>query len=130
MSRFPDDVKYSMQHLWVRMGDGRELRVGATDYLAESHGPVVHVSLPTVGAALQAGDECGELVGPSNTEAIIAPVTGIVTAVNHALAEQPESVREGPYGSGWLFELELGEVEAGHELPLMDAEGYETFVGE
>ena len=129
MSRFPDDVKYSLHHLWVRLGDGRELRVGGTDYLVESAGSVVHVSLPTVGAALQAGDACGELVGPSGSQEIIAPVTGVVTAVNHALSDQPEAVREDPYGSGWLFEQELGEVERS-SLPLMDADGYESFVGE
>ena len=129
MSRFPDDVKYSLHHLWVRLGDGRALRVGATDYLVESIGSVVHVSLPTVGAALQAGDECGELVGPTSSETVIAPVTGVVTAVNQALGEQPEAVRQHPFDIGWLFELELDESER-DQLRLMDAEGYESFVGE
>lgn len=129
MSRFPDDVKYSPHHLWVRLGDGRSLRVGATDYLVESSGSVVHVSLPTVGADLRAGDACGELVGPSGSEAIIAPVTGVVTAVNQTLSDQPESVRQDPYHSGWLFEQELAAVEHG-SVALMDADGYEVFVGE
>lgn len=130
MSRFPDDVRYSMQHLWVRLGDGRELRVGGTDYWVESAGSVIHVSLPTVGAALRAGDECGELLGPNLVEAVVAPVSGIVTAVNQALAEQPELVRTDPYGAGWLFELELDEAASSAGLALMDAEGYEDYVGE
>ncbi|MGA4668351.1 glycine cleavage system protein H [Propionibacteriaceae bacterium Y1923] len=123
-------MRYSMQHLWVRLGDGRELRVGGTDYWAETAGTVIHVSLPTVGAALRAGDECGELVGPNSSETVVAPVTGIVTAVNEALGSQPELVRADPYGAGWLFDVELAPTELVGELPLMDAEGYENFVGE
>ncbi|MGA4507547.1 glycine cleavage system protein H [Propionibacteriaceae bacterium G1746] len=130
MSRFPDDVSYSLQHLWVRGSDGSDLRVGATDYWVEALAQVVHVSLPTVGVALQAGDECGELVAPVASEPIIAPVNGVVTAVNTALESQPELVRRDPYGEGWLFEVELGGDQLHVEAPLMDSDGYESHVGE
>lgn len=130
MSRFPDDVKYSLQHLWVRLGDGREVRVGGTDHWVQAAGTVVHVGLPVVGVAVLAGDQCGELVGPTDTEPVIAPVDGVVTTVNDALSDQPELLGTDPYGAGWLFEVELPEDAVTGELPLMDAEGYANYVGE
>lgn len=127
MSRFPEDLRYSREHEWVREGNGRSVRIGITDYAADALGDIVYVSLPTVGEEVVAGDSCGELESTKSVSDVFAPVSGVVTAVNDNLAESPEIVNADPFGDGWLFEVELGDDE---NDDLLDADEYATHVGE
>jgi glycine cleavage system H protein len=55
---YPDDVKYTAEHEWVRAsGSGADavVRIGITSYAQEAHGDIVFVSLPTVGSEVEAG---------------------------------------------------------------------------
>lgn len=122
MSNFPEDLKYSSEHEWVRSGNGSTVRIGITEYAAEQLGDIVYVSLPTVGDEVAAGDACGELESTKSVSDIFNPIAGTVTAVNSALDESPETVNNDAYGDGWLYELELG-ADADLEA-LMDADAY------
>ncbi|MGJ6979100.1 glycine cleavage system protein GcvH [Aestuariimicrobium soli] len=128
MSRFPEDLRYSREHEWVREGNGRSVRIGITDFAAEALGDIVYVSLPTVGEEVVAGDSCGELESTKSVSDLFAPVSGVVTAVNDALAEAPEAVNSDPFGDGWLFEVELGDGDDDDDL--LDSDEYATHVGE
>jgi glycine cleavage system H protein len=119
---YPEDLKYSAEHEWVRSGNTSTVRVGITEYAAEQLGDIVFVSLPAVGEAVGAGDACGELESTKSVSDVFSPVGGTVTAVNGVLETSPETVNADPYGDGWLFELELDD-DADLEA-LMDADGY------
>lgn len=128
MSRFPEDLKYSADHEWVRGGNGTTVRVGITDYAADALGDIVYVSLPTVGEQVAVGDACGELESTKSVSDVLSPVAGVVSAVNDQLADTPETLNNDPYGDGWLFEVELtGENDLDD---LLDADGYAESVGE
>ena len=58
MSNYPEDLKYSTEHEWVRSGNGGGVRVGITEYAADQLGDIVFVSLPEVGDSVSAGDAC------------------------------------------------------------------------
>ena len=122
MSDYPEDLKYSADHEWVRSGNGSTVRVGITEYAAEQLGDIVFVSLPTVGDPVAAGDSCGELESTKSVSDVFSPVSGTVTAVNETLEGSPETVNGDPYGDGWLFEV---EIDADTDLEdLMDADAY------
>jgi glycine cleavage system H protein len=119
---FPEDLKYSAEHEWVRSGNGSTVRVGITEYAADQLGDIVFVSLPAVGEAVAPGDACGELESTKSVSDIFCPVAGTVSAVNELLDGSPETINADPYGDGWLFELEL---DADADLDeLMDADAY------
>lgn len=128
MPRFPEDLKYSADHEWVRGGNGTTVRVGITDYAAEQLGDIVYVSLPTVGEEVEAGDACGELESTKSVSDVLSPLPGVVTAVNEALVDTPEVVNTDPYGDGWLYELELSDEADADDL--LDADAYAEQVGE
>ena len=122
MPDYPEDLKYSEEHEWVRSGNGSTVRVGITEYAADQLGDSVFVSLPAVGEAVAPGDACGELESTKSVSDVFCPVAGTVSAVNERLEESPETINADPYGDGWLFELELDE---GADLDdLMDADAY------
>ncbi|MFX4270797.1 glycine cleavage system protein GcvH [Propionibacteriaceae bacterium Y1685] len=121
MSDFPEDLKYSAEHEWVRTGSGSSVRVGVTHYAVEQLSDIIYVSLPTVGDELSAGDSCGELESTKSVSDIFSPVSGVVTAVNETLADAPQNLNTDPYGDGWLFEVELASAAALEDLLDVDA---------
>ncbi|MEL4359377.1 MULTISPECIES: glycine cleavage system protein GcvH [unclassified Luteococcus] len=128
MSRFPEDLKYSEDHEWVRAGNGSTVRIGITEYAAQALGDIVYVSLPNVGEEVAANDSCGELESTKSVSDVFTPVAGVVTAVNEGLADAPETVNADPYGDGWLFEIELAADSDTDSL--MDSDAYQEMVGE
>ena len=123
---FPDDLRYTSKHEWVRQGAGNIVRVGITDYAAEALGDVVYVSLPQVGEEVAADDACAEVESTKSVSDVYSPASGVVTAVNELLNATPETINSDPYGDGWIFELELSD--AGELEDLLDADGYSDLV--
>ena len=127
---YPEDLKYSSEHEWVRDPGETEgsVRIGITHYAQDALGDIVYVSLPEVGADVTAGDTVGELESTKSVSDIYVPVGGKVVARNEALDGTPELVNSDPYGEGWLFEVAPGD--AGEISALMDAEAYQGTLDE
>lgn len=121
---YPDDLRYTTDHEWVKdQGDG-VVRVGVTAYAQDAMGDVVYVSLPSVGDTLAPGDSSGEIESTKSVSDIYAPLAGEVTAVNEALDATPELVNTDSYGEGWMYELKLDDAAAVEEL--MDSTAYQA----
>ena len=121
----PQELRYSRDHEWVRV-DGSIARVGITDFAQESLGDVVFVQLPDVGLEIVAGASVSEIESTKSVSDVYVPVSGVVQAVNAALADTPELVNQDPYGEGWILEVALAdpaELDA-----LLDADAYRTLV--
>ena len=88
---YPEDLKYTSEHEWVRTpGDAEgSVRVGITDFAQDALGDIVYVSLPQVGDAVTAGDTCGELESTKSVSDIYAPVTGEVVAATTPSTRPP-----------------------------------------
>lgn len=123
---FPDDLRYTSKHEWVRQGAGSTVRVGITSYAAEALGDVVYVSLPQVGEEVAVDDACAEVESTKSVSDVYSPATGVVTAVNELLNSSPEIINSEPYGDGWIFEIELAEP--GEVEDLLDADAYAELV--
>ena len=125
---FPEDLRYTKEHEWVRdEGDGR-VRVGITDYAQGALGDVVYVDVPEVGTTVIAGQPFSEVESTKSVSDVYAPVSGTVAERNAALDEHPELINEAPYGDGWIVLLQVADPQGMSEL--IDAGGYRTFVQE
>jgi len=119
----PPDLRYSIDHEWVRVvGEGR-VRIGITDYAQDALGAVVFVETPEVGTRVESGSMFGEVESTKSVSELFAPVTGEVVAVNEELEAAPEKVNEDPYGEGWICEI-LTESEG----DLMEAAAYQALI--
>ncbi len=123
---FPDDLKYTPEHEWIRDPGDTEgaVRVGITDHAQQALGDIVYVDLPEVGATVEAGSPCGELESTKSVSDVYAPVSGRVAAVNDVLEGTPELVNSDPYGDGWLFEVVPDDDQAVSEL--LDSAAYQA----
>ena len=122
---YPDDLKYTAEHEWIRVPGESEgsVRVGITHFAQDALGDIVYVSLPEVGDTVESGSPCGELESTKSVSDIFAPLSGEVVARNDSLDATPELVNNDPYGGGWLFELVPSETAAVDGL--MDAATYQ-----
>lgn len=119
---YPDDLKYTADHEWVRRSGDGVVRAGITHYAQDALGDIVYVSLPEVGAELEEGQACGEVESTKSVSDVYAPVAGRVTARNEALDSRPDMMNSDPYGEGWMVEIEPGDPSALDSL--LDAAAY------
>jgi len=127
---YPDDLKYTAEHEWVRAPGETEgsVRVGITHFAQDALGDIVYVSLPAVGDTISAGAACGELESTKSVSDVYAPVNGEVVAVNESLDATPELVNSDPYGGGWLYEVVPADAATLDDL--MDSAAYQETLGE
>jgi glycine cleavage system H protein len=103
---YPDDLKYTSEHEWVRGGGGdAPVRVGITHFAQDQLGDIVYVQLPEVGEDVESGSAVGELESTKSVSDLYAPVSGTVVGRNESLEQTPELVNSDPYGDGWLMEI-------------------------
>ena len=102
----PDGLRYTRQHEWVLI-DGESARIGITDLAQDALGNIVHVQLPAVGQSVSSGASAVEVESSKSVSDIYSPVSGSVVLVNESLATQPGLVNSDPYGSGWLYEVQM-----------------------
>lgn len=108
--KIPDDLRYSSDHEWARLEDGR-VRVGITDYAQDALGDVVFVQVPEVGAVVAAGESISEVESTKSVSDIYAPVAGTVVEVNAELSSTPQRLNDDPYGDGWIFVVEPSDTD-------------------
>jgi len=121
----PEDLRYSSDHEWVRLEDGR-VRLGITDYAQDALGDVVYVEVPEVGAQVEATAKVSEVESTKSVSDIYAPVSGTIVAVNADLADSPERLNDDPYGEGWICVIEPSDPAAVDAL--LDVEGYRRLI--
>ena len=124
---FPAELRYTPEHEWVSV-EGTLASIGITEYAAQQLGDVVYVSLPSVGAAVTAGEPCGEVESVKSVSDLYSPVDGEVLEINVELEEDPSLVNAEPYTSGWMFRVKVaqdGNGDAALPHDLLSAAEYE-----
>lgn len=109
---YPDELRYTAEHEWVRATADGTVVFGITDFAQEALGDIVYVSLPDVGASLQAGASCGEVESTKSVSEIYAPLAGEVVARNADLDSAPETINADAYGKGWMVEIRPADPDA------------------
>ena len=123
----PPDRRYTSDHEWARLEDGR-VRMGITDFAQDALGDVVFVQLPDLGAEVTAGGPLGEVESTKSVSEIYAPVTGTVAEVNGALSDAPQRVNDDPYGEGWICVIQPADEAAFGAL--LDADSYARLIAD
>ncbi len=127
---FPDNLKYTEEHEWIRVEGGNVAYVGITDFAQGELGELVYVEVETVGESLEKGEPFGTVEAVKTTSDMYMPVSGKILEFNPELNESegdnPTLVNEDPYGKGWIIKIELSNPEELEEL--MDAEAYQSII--
>ena len=122
---FPKDLKYTREHEWIRLENGKAT-LGITAYALEQLGDVVHLELPKVGETFKAGSTFGTIESTKTVSDLYMPLTAKVTAVNTEASKKLESLAEDPYKKGWLVTIEYSKEDG----ELISAADYEKYIAE
>lgn len=123
---FPQELKYTKDHEWVRI-EGDIATVGITDFAQKELGDIVYVEVETIGETIEAGEVFGTVEAVKTVSDLFMPLTGEILEFNSELESAPEMVNESPYGNGWMVKVKITG-----DLPsdLMDADAYKELIGE
>lgn len=117
--------KFTEKHEWITTENGIGT-VGISNFAQEALGDVVYCSLPEVGTKLNKQDEFGALESVKAASELYSPLSGEVTEINEALAENPGLVNKSCYEDGWLIKMTLSNPSELDEL--MSEEAYEKYI--
>jgi glycine cleavage system H protein len=123
---YPAAYKYTKEHEWIEL-NGKEGKVGITDYAQNSLGDIVFVDLPKVGSSVEKGEVFGSVESVKAVSDLYSPVSGKVTAVNDDLTASPEKINTNAHGA-WIMKVEVSDSADANDLLSKDA--YETYIKE
>jgi glycine cleavage system H protein len=122
---FPEELKYSKEHIWVRV-EGNSAVIGITDFAQEELGPISGVELPEEGEEVEQDDSVGSIEARKTVADIYAPFSGTVRNTNHEAVDNPDLLNDDPYDGGWLIEVTINDPD---ELKgFMSADDYADYV--
>ncbi len=117
---------YTEDHEWITV-NGNVATIGITNHAQEQLGDLVFVELPDVGKAVSKGDDVVVVESVKAASDVYAPVSGTVSEVNQAVADEPGLVNSGAEGDGWLIRIELSDT--GELGGLLDKAAYDAVTG-
>lgn len=124
---FPENLKYSNDHEWVRV-EGSIAVIGISDHAQSELGDVVYIDIPDDIDVVSAGSTVGTIEAVKTVADILSPVSGKVVEVNRSLNDSPDTVNKDPYGAGWILKVEMSDAS---ELDkLMDVNAYKAMIGQ
>ncbi|STY31583.1 glycine cleavage system H protein [Legionella wadsworthii] len=122
-----NEIKFTNTHEWLKE-DQNEVTVGITDHAQQLLGDMVFVELPEIGDKVSAGEELGVVESVKAASDFYAPISGVVTAINDVVIENPALVNSDPYAAGWLVKLKPSHPEEINTL--LTAEQYQNEIAE
>jgi glycine cleavage system H protein len=122
------EIRFSRDHLWVRLDDDSRATLGLTDYLQEKLGEIYSLPLPEEGEEIIKDDPFGTLEAKNGRRELIAPISGEIVELNYETIEVPEIVNEDPMSEGWLLRVEMSSSQEFDDL--LTEEEYEDFLAE
>ena len=122
------EMRFSQDHVWVRLDDDTQATIGLTDYLQEKLGEIYTLRLPEEGEEFIKDEPFSMIEAKNGRRQLRAPISGEVIEVNYEAAEMPEIINEDPMTEGWLVRVEMA---SGQEFDdLFTEDEYEDHLSE
>ena len=122
---FPNDVKYTKDHEWLRI-DGDEAFVGITHFAQSELGDIVFIDVDTEGESLEKEEVFGSVEAVKTVSDLFMPINGEVLEFNTNLEDNPELINSDPYGEGWIIRVSVSNADELEEL--LNSDDYKKLV--
>ena len=101
----PEDLYYTKDHAWVKI-EGKQIRIGVTDFMQKMAGEITFIRLPRAGKDLGTDKTLFTLQSGKWSGKVMVPVEGLVVDANKDLAASQKPMNEDSYGTGWVALME------------------------
>ena len=123
---FPDNVKYTKDHEWVRV-EGNTAYVGITDFAQKELGDIVYVDITTLNETVAKEAVFGTVEAVKTVSDLFMPITGKVLEINKKIDADPALVNNDPYGDGWMIKCSVDN--AAEVNKLLSSADYKKLIG-
>ncbi len=123
---FPEELKYTKDHEWVRV-EGDTVTIGVTDFAQKELGDIVYVDVDTLDETLDKDEVFGTVEAVKTVSDLFLPISGEVIEFNEGLEDAPENVNTDPYGDGWMIKVSVSD--ASQLSDLLSVEDYKALIG-
>lgn len=94
------------EHSWFMRDEDGVVLIGVERAFLYSIGKIHNIYLPAVGDELRQGSVYFQIFSADlRSETLLSPLSGMVSAVNEELLDNPDILLDDPYGRGWLVKL-------------------------
>ena len=107
--KFPEDLKYTKEHEWVRDNGDGTATIGITDFAQGELGDIVFVELEPEGSEFDQDEDFGTVEAVKTVSELFCPVAGEIAEINEELEDEPELVNTDPYGKGRMVKIKVSD---------------------
>ncbi len=124
--RIPEsDYVFDTGGFWAKRNEDTA-RIGLADWIRFDPRELLALRPPDLGDEVHIFEKLCSFETDQISLDVNSPVSGVVTAVNPELIDNPGLVKEDPYDRGWVAEIELFDFDSDMDC-LMNAEEYSRF---
>ena len=123
--KFPNDIKYTKEHEWVRISDGVAY-IGITEFAQSELGDIVFVDVVTLNEELDQEEVFGTIEAVKTVSDLFMPISGKVDSFNKELEDSPELINDDPYNKGWI--ISVSDFDESELETLLSADDYKKLV--
>ena len=123
--KFPNDIKYTKDHEWVKISDGVAY-IGVTEFAQSELGDIVFVDVDTLNEELDQEEVFGTIEAVKTVSDLFMPISGKVDSFNKELEDSPELINDDPYNKGWI--ISVSDFDETELETLLSADDYKKLV--
>jgi len=123
--KFPNDIKYTKDHEWVKISDGVAY-IGITEFAQSELGDIVFVDVDTLNEELDQEEVFGTIEAVKTVSDLFMPISGKVDSFNKELENSPELINDDPYNKGWI--ISVSDFDESELETLLSADDYKKLV--
>ena len=123
--KFPEDIKYTKDHEWVKISDGIAY-IGITEFAQSELGDIVFVDVETLNEELDQEEVFGTIEAVKTVSDLFMPISGKVDSFNKELEDSPELINDDPYNKGWI--ISVSDFDESELETLLSADDYKKLV--
>lgn len=105
-----EDLITYMDYLWLQINDD-VITVGLNETGLDELDDSFSVELPEEGSIVVPNEVCGEIVTEQGSINLYSPIDGNIIETNEATTDNPSIIKDDNYHDGWLFKIEVDNVE-------------------
>ena len=123
--KFPNDIKYTKDHEWVKISDGIAY-IGITEFAQSELGDIVFVDVDTLNEELDQEEVFGTIEAVKTVSDLFMPISGKIDSFNKELEDSPELINDDPYNKGWI--ISVSDFDESELETLLSADDYKKLV--
>ena len=123
--KFPDNIKYTKDHEWVKISDDIAY-IGITEFAQSELGDIVFVDVDTLNEELDQEEVFGTIEAVKTVSDLFMPISGKVDSFNKELEDSPELINDDPYNKGWI--ISVSDFDETELETLLSADDYKKLV--